>query len=523
MILWPWSSTLDTLVGAAQAFVFLRGDHDRGDSEGTPSPSRSNGSGSLPGVDTMGNEAFQAFLDQVRKYPGMWDSIALRVVAARKGDTFFLLGLRGTLSVGEVEGVDVLFSTPDVILFQESRRASDIEQLLASLEQGTIELGDTPMQVDGFGRWKCQEFAGGGQSWVDEPLPHTMLHVAGRQVHEVADETDIDRRLRPWGYSSLQELCLDRLGFPVGRAYLTQIQFIMPIFLEASASFVEDQLRIELRYHCSLRLDDLRASYVLTGQRNGGHAPSRGQLRFSRPQNLEDQPGFCRASAEETLASDVTGATAYVFHTSREDPLYTLRAVKAATAKSNPVLSAMNFMAGKPGETGIQGCERVFRQGLGLENVGIDATKLEAATQNLMACAGYVCLFAGKILGTQGVDILAFSQDFAKCFAISVTASNKIGDKIRTLLPQRNKLQAELEGVAVVPLIFAPVAWDEVKRSDLQDAKAHNIGLMLLPELADLLTAVMTLPMQDIGAYVESAVSRSLGKLANWSLGLGGE
>ena len=80
-------------------------------------------------------------------------------------------------------------------------------------------------------------------------------------------------------------------------------------------------------------------------------------------------------------------------------------------------------------------------------------------------------------MGVQGIDTIALSRPTNKIVAISVTTSNNIREKIRTMLPQLNRLRNELNNSGVVPAIFSPIdPSDKALRAERQvkiDLAAH--------------------------------------------------
>ena len=96
--------------------------------------------------------------------------------------------------------------------------------------------------------------------------------------------------------------------------------------------------------------------------------------------------------------------------------------------------------------------------------------------------------------------------------AISVTTSNNVGEKIRTLLPQLYKLRNQLTGFDIVPAVIAAVELDEIVDSDRKDAAAHGISLILRPQMADLFDALLRYPQDDLARLIDSTLRQNVPK-----------
>lgn len=450
----------------------------------------------------MKNEAFDKFFEEIGKYPSMWDSLELKAVGGVKGESLCLLAFSCTLSEGLRPSQEILFESPDLIIAKEIRPLTELHAIVGGLRNGSVAIGGRALVADGFTRFECRTW-GGGQGWVDTKYPYILLHSGGKSVSELVDEAAIERKLEQWGYRCLWDLSQEKVGFPVGGAYLSQIRFIAPIYLEADAKFTNDHLRLILRCWPSLNVEDLSAGYEVTLNYSGIRKVERGKLNFVDASRINDIVGFTLVK-ELDLLPQAESAIIWFFHTSRSEPLYTLRVLKPATVKTNPVWGAMKLILSRHATRQILYAEEIHRESLGLTGETKQAGRFEAAVHNLMACLGYNCIFTGRELGTQGIDTLAFYPSLDKVLAISVTTTNDIREKIRTMLPMLEKLRSELENLTIVPLICASISPNVVLQSDRENAKAHKVSLVLLPQLEQLINAVRDLPMSEAREQWES-------------------
>ena len=440
----------------------------------------------------MEDEIFSRFLNEADKYPQMWDSLEAKALFADKNGVPILLGLYCTLSSGLIPQSDVVFESMGLTMVKEVLPLSQLRELLAGLQSGQIPLAGRNVKVEGFTQFGLNSWAGGGQGWIDTTYPYVVLHSNGKSTRELVNEDDIMKQLLAYGYRDIDTLSQEKLGFQVGRAYLTQIQIIAPIFLEARATFTDNKLRLVLRCWPSLKVSDLSASFEQIVNMFGKRESKRSRLDLSDSFRLEEGIGFSLVK-EMDLLPQIESVIMWVFHATRSDPMYALRVTKTSTLRSNLIWGASSLVLTRQTGGQIKEAPNILRDSLGLDNQVKDAGRLEVAVHMLLGCAGFICIFSGREWGIQGIDTLAFSSTMTKVVAISVTSTNNIGEKIRTMLPQLNKLNKELPEMRVLAVIAAPIDPETVLDSDQRDAKAHDISLILRPQLAQMLDGMMNM------------------------------
>ena len=273
--------------------------------------------------------------------------------------------------------------------------------------------------------------------------------------------------------------------------------------MEANAAFVDDHLRIVLRCSPSLKAEDLSAGYEITLNYLGNRQVQRGKLDFLDASRIEDAVTFTLVK-ELDLLPQAESVFIWLFHSNQKDPLYALRVLKPATAKTNPVWGAMNLVLSRREGGQVLYAEELLRRSLGLTSRVTDSGRFESAVHNLLGCLGYSCIFTGREWGTEGIDTLAFGPELDKVLAVSVTTSNNIAEKIRTMLPQLENLKRGVENVTVIPVICASITSDSVMHSDWENLKAHKISLLLLPQLQQMVDDILRLPMLEVRRQWES-------------------
>jgi len=133
-----------------------------------------------------------------------------------------------------------------------------------------------------------------------------------------------------------------------------------------------------------------------------------------------------------------------------------------------------------------------------LETRVSDEKAFESAVLNLMSIAGFEVIFAGKGFDAQGIDILAFSPSSSDVIVISCTISNDIREKIRTLLPQINKLKNQLENYELIPAIFSPINPENIVHSDKENARKHKVSLLPSDGIREIYQTIQTTPVSKI-------------------------
>ena len=453
----------------------------------------------------IGAEAFDQFRGEVEKYPSMWDSLELKAVAAAKDGSFYLLGLHCTLASDPRPGTELLLDTPELFMVRQVEPFARLWSLMEEVATGEITLATRTVRVEGFTHYERTNWSGNGQGWVDLSYPYVLLHAYGKSASHLVSEPDISRMLLSYGYRDIASVAQEKLGFPVGSNYSTRVYFVAPIFLDASAAFDAERLRLVLSCSPSINMGDLSASSEATMNFDGKRETRRGKIELADAVRADESLGYS-AVTEIELLPQAESAVIWVFHPSREEPLYALRTEKPTTIQSNPIWGATKLVLSRRSGGQTQDAERILHESLGLDKNPKDPDRLEAAVHTLLACAGYRCVFTGRAWGIQGIDTIAFSPSGKKAVAISVTISNNIGEKIRTLLPALNRLRNESTGIEHVPAIFSPVDPTEIMDSDRRDAAAHGVSLVLGPEITKLLNALLNLPQDKFSEFMDSIV-----------------
>lgn len=134
----------------------------------------------------------------------------------------------------------------------------------------------------------------------------------------------------------------------------------------------------------------------------------------------------------------------------------------------------------------------------------------ELSVSYLLSAIGFQVFFLGQPIHKKGIDLVALLPNKNKLLIISAHISNDIGEKIRTLIPELNKLIASLPGIQLIPAIFSPVKIDEIKKSDRSDAVSHGIALVLHDQIEQLFNLASIFSTEDISEKVMKIIEDSL-------------
>jgi hypothetical protein len=136
----------------------------------------------------------------------------------------------------------------------------------------------------------------------------------------------------------------------------------------------------------------------------------------------------------------------------------------------------------------------------------------EVAVANACGGLGYAVLFGGTVLGTQGVDLVAFDQRRGTAYAISVTVSNDIADKLRELKLVRGQLDVGLSASwKVKPVIITGQPAARLLQGDRQSADQERTLLLTLEDLQGLIEEPVDLDALDAALQREAGPSTSRG------------
>ncbi len=442
-----------------------------------------------------------AFKEETEPYRASWRSVQVKVVGATQGDTWTLLGLQANLSYEEGFGLDITFDDPKLIMLTYSFETKALESFLDALGSGCITVAGRELQVIGFGQGKCDKYRKNQHGLLSQEFPYVLLSFYGKSVRELVEENDLDDTLRRWGHDSLYEASGEFLGFPVGGANSTCILLLAPIYILGSARFVGQELQVSVTHHEAINRADIGVSFEAIAERSA--PPLRGKLPLS-PSALEHLSDFQNDTASIRVPEETRSATVRVFHKEKPDPVDICVVSRPVAAELNPAWTALRLLWSRTDKGQPVDGRDVFQERLCLTGQGKDAGRFEAAILNLMACAGYSSVFTGREGGATGIDLLAFAPDAKEAVAISATLTNNIREKLRTLLPQAERLGGDLKSITVIPAIFAPVEPSVVLKSDKEDAKAHDVALVLLPELRLLSNSVSTMSLGDLRQSLRS-------------------
>ena len=441
---------------------------------------------------------FERFISETKKYANMWDTIEMKIVAIKGDNTYYLLGMHATLLANAIPVSEILLDLEDVIMLHEVKSVTHTElyDVIKGLENGIVKIGERELKLKDFGRFDFGRSHGHRRGPLDVgwDWPYFWLRAIGsKSVRELINEKEINTKLNKWGYEELYIACEENLGFRVGGAYSPHIYLIAPIYIIANAQFKEDKLIFSVKCHRSVRPKDVSISYGIEGD-----APKHDRIKFTTDDMVSQQEDFNELQKIIDLPSGTKSIRFWTFYKDEEiDKNWRPKPVEKIE-EINPKLVAIESLFSKRERGELIEGKRIFERNLGLETKVPDEKAFESAVLNLMSIAGFEVIFAGKGFDAQGIDILAFSPNSSDVIVISCTIGNNIGEKIRTLLPQINKLKNQLENYELIPTIFSPIKPEDIVYSDKMNACEHKVSLLLSDDIRKIYQTIQTTPVSKI-------------------------
>jgi hypothetical protein len=281
----------------------------------------------------------------------------------------------------------------------------------------------------------------------------------------------------------------------VGGAYSPHIYLTAPIYIIADAQIKEDKLIFSVKCHRSVRLGDISISYGTEGD-----TPKHGTINFAPSDMFSQQEDFDELQKIMDLPPRTKSIRFWTYYKDEEIDENWIHKLIEKIEEINPKWIVIEPLFSKRERGELTSGKRIFERNIGLETKVPSEDAFESAILNLMSVAGFEVIFAGKGFAAQGIDILAFCD--SNVVVISCTIGNDIRKKIRTLLPQINKLKKQLENYELIPAIFSPSNPEDIIYSDKMDVHEHKVALLLSHEIKEIYQAIQTTSVSKIREFV---------------------
>lgn len=104
--------------------------------------------------------------------------------------------------------------------------------------------------------------------------------------------------------------------------------------------------------------------------------------------------------------------------------------------------------------------------------------QFEIVIANTFSALGCSVFFGGTVLKTPGIDLVAFNSNEVRVYVLSVTVSNDLDKKLRTLLTAIEDLKFSLEGWLISPFIVSLESANTFLHNDIINAREAGVVLL---------------------------------------------
>jgi hypothetical protein len=237
-----------------------------------------------------------------------------------------------------------------------------------------------------------------------------------------------------------------------------------------------------------------------------------GSVSFEESDVLRVENNFKLVNKSINSEETIIDARTWLYDKQSEEPVDSNWVHEESLSKESTVWRLLSpLFEDRRGIESIDG-HAELRRYLGLDYHDLTlGNRFELAVSYLFTVLGFQVLFLGQPLHKKGIDVIAIDPDTESVLVISSTISNKIGEKIQTLLSESNRLKLSLNDVHLVPLIVTPIKMDDVKNSDRADASTHAITLLLIDQISELFNLASKSTQTEARQKSLKIISDSLG------------
>ena len=437
--------------------------------------------------------AINTFLGTTMPYRGMWETIEARICALRQNGSYRLLSMRISLTAEEANSGITLLEHPglDVAMWIEKVEARYLDELLLQLRDSSdLAIGRRLLSLEAFENchWDCRRYSGRYRGYMGLDCPYVLLSTSGKSFGQVADWSKLEAQLNRYGYSNLADTSQENLGFPVGTAYSTQIAIAAPIYLNFKGVEAEDSwLKVSVESHTSVLLKDLTLSYQVRYEEEGKDKTLSRTAVFDTSDIVERGGRFQILRKEVDAERRIAEARTWLYYAGEEASVDSAWVRQEATPKESIAWRILAPLFEELHRTDVTGGHEKLRDRLCIGH--IDPTlgrEFEMSVSHLLGSMGFSVFFVGQPLPKRGIDVVAVCPDSGRALVVSTHVSNDIHEKLRTLLPEFNKLRNRLPDVQLTPVLFSPVSIEDILGSDKGDAKTHQVALVLNSQIEQL-------------------------------------
>lgn len=442
-------------------------------------------------------DATETFRRSIDPFLMTWQSIMIRAVLDLKGGQ--VLSLIACLSpdlpipLEEIQPI-----VRDVLFVRGALPLSELNSFLNGWVQSSIQIGDRLFTTSPFSQRQFMELA---KPWDDltsgwpelSNYRHLFLYATGPDLNQLAKSHNLEAMATALGFRSFAEMADHRLQFQVGQSHYTRVEIFAPILATIEITFAGKEIQIYISAQSAIQTSDMHVSYRLQDQR--GNRISGNQLTLSEF-SAATHGDFNIMQYSLPVLDNVSSGEVNLFHLhyhNGDEPLMTKSfIIPPLPGKTNPrwelirslVSNTRSFMAKR---TDV--AEVIKEDWLGLGSKQVDEGYFNRGMSCLLFAAGFSKLSIGSEL--EGVDEAIQIADAAQiAILLSYTTGPQVGTKARKLKFQVEQLRRNLQDYKIYAAVVIPKDERDLFVRDIEDCKQENIGLILRPELEQMVLSV---------------------------------
>lgn len=440
-------------------------------------------------------EGIQSLLEQCVEYSGMWSVVTFRILGepletSNRLNT--IIGHFQAVPENLRESIRVTMSSPYVIegtvLFEEfvSLLKSWLEGEPGQLLGWTV----SPPKIGNLD-WESKIQS----DWLWNPLmkeitrfqgKYLCTRLSGRGNDEIYDvEKEIWASARSL-HMQRDEWMRDYIGANVSPVTNSYLYVVLPITVAVDCHYIEEdnQCQATVTYRNPYTIEDF---WIRLG--TGRWENSLPVYRLHEEVALSD--GWKQAHFIYDLSSSIDqGDTLNVWVGEGDSEATFLWSTRVELKSSNTPEDIRRRFLSTWYEFGSQSiAQHVQKQGVGSKaSSGRVQDNFEVLLSNVCGSLGYSVLFGGRALSTGGIDFIAFDSQTKQVYLFSVTVSNDVREKVRTLVLALEDIRPDLNGWSLCPLIVCRVTTNCFLPEDLRNAQELGIPILGEEDLESLKT-----------------------------------
>jgi len=416
--------------------------------------------------------AIEEFNERLDRFGKMWKSFRNEVVLAKKDGKLFLLALRTLLSKSDEFGSRILFENEDLKLLVSDCPVDQLPRFLDQLVRERLAIDGLTAVAGGFSQLDSGIDRGGRSGQFRRELPNFWLRAYGKPVDTFINRKEVDLQLQMEGYDGLIDLSQDIFRTDLSGASNTRIEIISDIPVELKAPRRDDRVRLKVVLDKALAGNVLKVVYVLSHNED----TERDQWLLGEDDCVMVDGGDECSAMKELEFLPGAELRARLFHVDEQKALEVLWTKRPEhEAEMDSVRTALESVLHPNVYRSRDRVDNLLLNLLKLDEETLDAPKFELGILNLFALAGFRTVFLGHGIKAEGVDLIASSPQGELVILVSCSASNKLANKVRTLLPRMNHVRNCLKNIPVIGVVFLQADKIDVPGTDRQMAQDESI------------------------------------------------